>query len=178
MEEMANVNIEYLINTLEQKKVSVVTRKKHSYIMYQGIESEYIYVLKDGVAKISNILRDGREFNIAYVAQSDFVSLLEEKQNDGISALFNVRVESPTANFYKISRSDFWDWVREDLNLFRVVDDFYKRRLALNLEILQKVKDVYMTLGLHGVNTLGLIASTAAYTFGDDYVDSLVDYLE
>ncbi len=47
MEEMANVNIEYLINTLEQKKVSVVTRKKHSYIMYQGIESEYIYVLKD-----------------------------------------------------------------------------------------------------------------------------------
>lgn len=139
MEEMANVNIEYLINTLEQKKVSVVTRKKHSYIMYQGIESEYIYVLKDGVAKISNILRDGREFNIAYVAQPDFVSLLEEKQNDGISALFNVRVESPTANFYKISRSDFWDWVREDLNLFRVVDDFYKRRLALNLEILQKM---------------------------------------
>ncbi len=41
--------------------------------MYQGIESEYIYVLKDGVAKISNILRDGREFNIAYVAQPDFV---------------------------------------------------------------------------------------------------------
>ena len=139
MKEMANVNIEYLINTLEQKKVSVVTRKKHSYIMYQGIESEYIYVLKDGVAKISNILRDGREFNIAYVAEPDFVSLLEEKQNDGISALFNVRIESPTASFYKISRSDFWNWVREDLNLFRVVDDFYKRRLALNLEILQKM---------------------------------------
>ncbi len=57
----------------------------------------------------------------------------KKNKNDGISALFNVRVESPTANFYKISRSDFWDWVREDLNLFRVVDDFYKRRLALNL---------------------------------------------
>ena len=144
MEEMANVNIEYLINTLEQKKVSVVTRKKHSYIMYQGIESEYIYVLKDGVAKISNILRDGREFNIAYVAQPDFVSLLEEKQNDGISALFNVRVESPTANFYKISRSDFWDWVREDLNLFRVVDDFYKinRELSLYADKLTKMPQV------------------------------------
>ena len=50
--------------------------------------------------------------------------------------------------------------------------------ITSNLEILQKVKDVYMTLGLHGVNTLGLIASTAAYTFGDDYVDSLVDYLD
>ncbi|KZK36827.1 putative transcriptional regulator [Lactococcus cremoris] len=139
MKEMANPNIDYLINILEEKRVSVVTRKKHSYIMYQGIESEYIYVLKEGVAKISNILRDGREFNILYVAEPDFVSLLEENQSDGISALFNVRIETDEASFYKISRSDFWSWVKNDLKLFRVVDDFYKRRLALNLEILQKM---------------------------------------
>lgn len=139
MKEMANPNIDYLINILEEKRVSVVTRKKHSYIMYQGIESEYIYVLKEGVAKISNILRDGREFNILYVAEPDFVSLLEENQSDGISALFNVRIETDEASFYKISRSDFWNWVKNDLKLFRVVDDFYKRRLALNLEILQKM---------------------------------------
>ncbi|RZI49374.1 Crp/Fnr family transcriptional regulator [Lactococcus kimchii] len=139
MKEMANANIDYLIEILEKNHVSVVTRKKHSYIMYQGIESEYIYVLKEGVAKISNILRDGREFNIAYVAEPDFVSLLEEKQNDGISALFNVRIETDTASFYKISRNDFWTWVKNDLSLFKVVDDFYKRRLALNLEILQKM---------------------------------------
>jgi cystathionine beta-lyase len=50
--------------------------------------------------------------------------------------------------------------------------------ITSNLEILQKIKDVYMSLGLHGVNTLGLIASTAAYTYGDDYVDHLVDYLD
>ena len=139
MKEMANPNIDYLINILEEKRVSVVTRKQHSYIMYQGIESEYIYVLKEGVAKISNILRDGREFNILYVAEPDFVSLLEENQSDGISALFNVRIETDEASFYKISRSDFWSWVKNDLKLFRVVDDFYKRRLALNLEILQKM---------------------------------------
>lgn len=139
MKEMANPNIDYLINILEEKRVSVVTRKKHSYIMYQGIESEYIYVLKEGVAKISNILRDGREFNILYVAEPDFVSLLEENQSDGISALFNVRIETDEASFYKISRNDFWSWVKNDLKLFRVVDDFYKRRLALNLEILQKM---------------------------------------
>ena len=139
MKQTENYSIDYLIQLLEERQVSVVTRKKHSYIMYQGIESEYIYVLKDGVAKISNILRDGREFNIAYVTEPDFVSLLEEQQNDGISALFNVRIETDTASFYKISRKDFWNWVDNDNNLFRVVDDFYKRRLALNLEILQKM---------------------------------------
>ena len=46
MEEMANVNIEYLINTLEQKKVSVVTRKKHSYIMYQELSQNISMSLK------------------------------------------------------------------------------------------------------------------------------------
>jgi CRP-like cAMP-binding protein len=139
MKEMTSEHLEYLINFLEEKKVAVVTRKKHSYVMYQGIESEYVYVLKEGVAKISNILRDGREFNIAYVSEPDFVSLLEEKQKGEISALFNVRIETDTAQFYKIPRADFWQWMHEDLQLFEVVDDFYQRRLALNLEILQKM---------------------------------------
>lgn len=50
--------------------------------------------------------------------------------------------------------------------------------ISSNPEYIQKVKDTYMTLGLHGVNTLGLIASTAAYTYGDDYVDGIVSYLD
>ena len=41
-------DIEYVVQLLEEKNVSVVSRKKHSYIMYQGIESEYLYVLKEG----------------------------------------------------------------------------------------------------------------------------------
>ncbi|EKF52460.1 Crp/Fnr family transcriptional regulator [Lactococcus garvieae] len=131
--------IEYLLRLLEEKEVNVVTQKRHSYVMYQGIESEYVYILKEGVAKISNIMRDGREFNIAYVTEPDFVSLLEEKQENGISALFNVRVESDEASFYRVQRKVFWKWVMSDLTLFRIVDDFYQRRLALNLELLQKM---------------------------------------
>jgi CRP-like cAMP-binding protein len=137
--EIANENTEYLVKFLEEKNATVTSRKKHSYVMYQGIESEYVYVLKEGVAKISNIMRDGREFNIAYVSEPDFVSLLEEKSQDGISSLFNVRVESEEASFYRVLRKDFWNWVRGDINLFRVVDDFYRRRLAMNLEVLQKM---------------------------------------
>lgn len=136
---MKNKHIEYLLQFLEEKNVPIITRKKHSYVMYQGIESEYIYVLKDGVAKISNIMRDGREFNIAYVARPDFVSLLEEKQSDGISARFNVRVESDVATFYRISRKEFWQWNENNPELFRVVEDFFRRRLELNLDILQKM---------------------------------------
>ncbi|MFK4966767.1 Crp/Fnr family transcriptional regulator [Lactococcus garvieae] len=131
--------IEYLLRLLEEKKVNVVTQRRHSYVMYQGIESDYVYILKEGVAKISNIMRDGREFNIAYVTEPDFVSLLEEKQENGISALFNVRVESEEAIFYRVQRQEFWKWVRSDLTLFRIVDDFYQRRLAMNLELLQKM---------------------------------------
>ena len=131
--------IEYLLRLLEEKEVNVVTQRRHSYVMYQGIESDYVYILKEGVAKISNIMRDGREFNIAYVTEPDFVSLLEEKQENGISALFNVRVESEEASFYRVQRQEFWKWVRSDLTLFRIVDDFYQRRLAMNLELLQKM---------------------------------------
>ena len=131
--------IEYLLRLLEEKEVNVVTQRRHSYVMYQGIESDYVYILKEGVAKISNIMRDGREFNIAYVTEPDFVSLLEEKQETGISALFNVRVESEEASFYRVQRQEFWKWVMSDLTLFRIVDDFYQRRLAMNLELLQKM---------------------------------------
>ena len=131
--------IEYLLRLLEEKEVNVVTQRRHSYVMYQGIESDYVYILKEGVAKISNIMRDGREFNIAYVTEPDFVSLLEEKQENGISALFNVRVESEEAIFYRVQRQEFWKWVMSDLTLFRIVDDFYQRRLAMNLELLQKM---------------------------------------
>ncbi|MDT2742186.1 Crp/Fnr family transcriptional regulator [Lactococcus garvieae] len=131
--------IEYLLRLMEEKEVNVVTQRRHSYVMYQGIESDYVYILKEGVAKISNIMRDGREFNIAYVTEPDFVSLLEEKQENGISALFNVRVESEEASFYRVQRQEFWKWVMSDLTLFRIVDDFYQRRLAMNLELLQKM---------------------------------------
>lgn len=131
--------LEYLLRLLEEKEVNVVTQRRHSYVMYQGIESDYVYILKEGVAKISNIMRDGREFNIAYVTEPDFVSLLEEKQENGISALFNVRVESEKASFYRVQRQEFWKWVMSDLTLFRIVDDFYQRRLAMNLELLQKM---------------------------------------
>ncbi len=132
-------DIKYVVELLEEKNVSIVSRRKHSYIMYQGIESEYLYVLKEGVVKLSSILRNGREFNITYVCEPDFVSLLEEEQVDGVSALFNVRIESDEATFYRVPRKVFWEWIDKDIKLFRIVDNFYRKRLVMILEALQKM---------------------------------------
>lgn len=132
-------DVDYLIEILEKNNVDIITRRKHSYIMYQGIESDYIFILKEGVAKISSILKDGGEFNIAYVSDLDFVSLLEEERSDGISSFFNVRVESETADFYRVPRKLFWTWINNDFRLFKIVDDFYRRRLAMSLKVFQNM---------------------------------------
>lgn len=139
MDGMPSENIEYLTQLLKNNNTDIITRRKHSYIMYQGVESGYIYVLLDGVVKLSNILRDGREFSTVYIVETDFVSLLEGSRNDEMSAVFNVRIESDNAKFYKIRREKFWNLVQDDPRLFKIVDDFYKRRLIHSLDFLQKM---------------------------------------
>ena len=50
--------------------------------------------------------------------------------------------------------------------------------IVSNPELLTKIKAIYSNLGIHGNNTLGLLASEIAYTQGDDFVDDLIEYLE
>lgn len=132
-------DIEYVVELLEEKNVSVVSRRKHSYIMYQGIESEYLYVLKEGVVKLSSILRNGREFNITYVCEPDFVSLLEEEQLDGVSALFNVRIESDEATFIGCHVKFFGNGLIKISSCFVLWIISIVKRLVMILEALQKM---------------------------------------
>lgn len=132
-------DLDYLLEVFEKNKTEVISRHRHNYIMYQGIESDYIYFLKEGVVKISSILKDGGEFNIAYVVDPDFVSLLETQEVDTISAVFNIRVETEEASFYKISRRNFWKLVDKDARLLKIVNEFYRRRLAMNLSLFKQM---------------------------------------
>ena len=66
----------YLIKFLEEKEVPTITKKRHTYLTYYGLEQQDTYVLKEGVIKTSIILRDGREFNISYGLTSNLVTLL------------------------------------------------------------------------------------------------------
>lgn len=49
----------YLVKFLEEKEVPTITKKRHTYLTYYGLEQQDTYVLKEGIVKTSIILRDG-----------------------------------------------------------------------------------------------------------------------
>lgn len=51
---------ESVLSFLEEKNLPEVIKKKHTYLMMDGHDQEDIYVLKDGVVKVSIVLCDGR----------------------------------------------------------------------------------------------------------------------
>lgn len=59
----------YLIKFLEEKEVPTITKKRHTYLTYYGLEQQDTYVLKEGVIKTSIILRDGS--NLIYLILKD-----------------------------------------------------------------------------------------------------------
>mgnify|MGYP000623497634 FL=1 len=78
---------ESVLNFLEEKNLPEVTKKKHTYLMMDGHDQEDIYVLKDGVVKVSIVLCDGREFNITYLKGLDMISLLKDEINAVLQGL-------------------------------------------------------------------------------------------
>lgn len=120
----------YLIKFLEKKDVPTVTKKRHTYLTYYGLEQQDTYVLKEGVIKTSIILRDGREFNISYIKGPDIISLLKDEVSQYTSAPFNVRIESDTAVFYRIPRVLFWEYANQDTNLQDYVNSYYRNKLS------------------------------------------------
>ena len=131
----------YLVDFLERQNTPVIKKKKHMYLAYRGLEQAYTYVLIDGVVKTSIIMKDGREFNLSYVTPVDIVSLLRDEVSNYTSAPFNVRIESEEATFYRIPRTKFWEYVREDKQLQDYVREYYRDKLSETIESLQ-----YMTM--------------------------------
>lgn len=136
---MLNRESEYLRKILEREEIPIVSKKKNDYIMLQGFEMRDVYILKEGCVKISNKLYNGREWNIRYVLGIDFVSLLEEELNDVCVSLFDVRVESECAYFYRLPRRKFMGWLEDDLYMSRIVSNFYKRRLKDNVKSFSEI---------------------------------------
>ena len=131
----------YLVDFLERQNTPIIKKKKHMYLAYRGLEQAYTYVLIDGVVKTSIIMKDGREFNLSYVTPVDIVSLLRDEVSNYTSAPFNVRIESEEATFYRIPRTKFWEYVREDKQLQDYVREYYRDKLSETIESLQ-----YMTM--------------------------------
>ena len=124
------MNNSYLLSFLSQRNIPTITRKRHAYLAYCGLEQQYTYILKEGVVKTSIILKDGREFNIAYLKGPNIISLLRDEISSYTSAPFNVRVETEEATFYLIPRVEFWNYINNDWKLQDYVKEYYRLNLA------------------------------------------------
>ncbi|MEJ1326291.1 Crp/Fnr family transcriptional regulator [Latilactobacillus sakei] len=132
-------NIEFLINFLEDRQVPIITKKRHTYLTYHGLEERYTYILKNGIIKNSIILQDGREFNLSYIAQPDVISLLRDEVSKYTDQPFNVRIESEEATFYQIDRVTFWHYVNTTPELQNYIKNYYRKKLSENIYRLQKM---------------------------------------
>lgn len=121
---------EYLLAFLYDRHIPIVTKMRHTYLAYCGHEQSYTYVLEKGIVKTSIILRDGREFNIAYLNAPDIISLLRDEVSSYSTAPYNVRIETEYARFYQVPRVDFWEFVNNDVRLQNYVKGYYRNKLA------------------------------------------------
>ena len=118
-----------LLAFLQEQGVPLVTKARHEYLSYYGLDQASVYVLAEGVVKASVILRDGREFNISYIKGPNPVSLLRDEVSTHAEAPFNVRVESEMASYLVVPRVTFWSWVNERPELLAYVKDYYRGSL-------------------------------------------------
>ena len=63
---------EYVLQCLEENNVPIMKKKFHDFLSY---DQNGIYILKEGIVKVSMILSDKREFNITYIKGMDLISL-------------------------------------------------------------------------------------------------------
>ncbi|TPR37777.1 Crp/Fnr family transcriptional regulator [Apilactobacillus micheneri] len=136
---MVLTDIEYLMNYLEEHQVPKIKKKRHTYLTYHGLSEHYTYILKDGIIKNSIILKDGREFNLSYIAKPDVISLLRDEVSRSTDQPFNVRIESDYATFYQVKRVTFWDYVNRNPKLQNYVKNYYRKKLSENIFRLQRM---------------------------------------
>lgn len=133
LKKMVMTRTEYLLNQMATHHVPVITKKRHTYLTYHGLGETSTYILKDGIVKNSIILQDGREFNLSYITKPDVISLLRDELSKNTAQPFNVRIESETADFYKIDRVTFWQMVNKDDELNNYVKEYYRTKLSENI---------------------------------------------
>lgn len=165
------MNNSYLLSFLSQRNIPTITRKRHAYLAYYGLEQQYTYILKEGVVKTSIIFKDGREFNIAYLKGPNIISLLRDEVSSYTSAPFNVRVETEEATFYLIPRVEFWNYINNDRQLQDYVKEYYRLNLA---EAIQRQQLMSMN-GRTGAVCAFLY--TLVHQFGKEYRNGwLIDF--
>lgn len=114
----------------EKYDVPVIRIRRHALLKIDDANEENIYILKDGVVKVSVLMLDGREFNITYLKGFDAISMFKDAVNKNDFSTLMVRVESDEASFYRISKELFMEFVKKDSKLQEYVNSYYRKKLS------------------------------------------------
>ena len=92
---------ELFLDFFTEHEVPVIRKRRHTFLK---MDDENVYILKEGVVKVSVLMRDGREFNIAYLKGFDILSMFKDAVVDCKFSSLMIRVESDEASFYCVSK--------------------------------------------------------------------------
>lgn len=118
---------ELFLDFFTEHEVPVIRKRRHTFLK---MDDENVYVLKEGVVKVSVLMRDGREFNIAYLKGFDILSMFKDAVVDCKFSSLMIRVESDEASFYCVSKELFNQLLNEHSELVEYVNMYYRKKLS------------------------------------------------
>lgn len=118
---------ELFLDFFTEHEVPVIRKRRHTFL---NMDDENVYVLKEGVVKVSVLMRDGREFNIAYLKGFDILSMFKDAVVDCKFSSLMIRVESDEASFYCVSKELFNQLLNEHSELVEYVNMYYRKKLS------------------------------------------------
>lgn len=113
-----------------QYDVPVIRIRRHTLLKIDDANEENIYILKDGIVKVSALMHDGREFNITYLKGFDAISMFKDAVSKSDFSSLLIRIESDEASFYRISKELFMEFVKKDPELQAYMNSYYRRKLS------------------------------------------------
>lgn len=118
---------ELFLDFFTEHEVPVIRKRRHTFLK---MDDENVYILKEGVVKVSVLMRDGREFNIAYLKGFDILSMFKDAVVDCKFSSLMIRVESDEASFYCVSKELFNQLLNEHTELVEYVNTYYRKKLS------------------------------------------------
>lgn len=117
---------ELFLDFFTEHEVPVIRKRRHTFLK---MDDENAYILKEGVVKVSVLMRDGREYNITYDKGPNLLSLMCDTLREDVAYRVRIRVESEEASFCLVSREDFSRAVKRDEKLKEYVEAYYRENL-------------------------------------------------
>ena len=119
-----NMSRELFLDYFSEHEVPVIRKRRHTFLK---MDDENVYVLSEGVVKVSVMTRDGREFNVAYLKGFDILSMFKDAVIDCKFSSLMIRVESDEAS---ISKEEFNQLLSEHPELVEYVNTYYRKKLS------------------------------------------------